>query len=130
MSSQADLARVLLALARDDDIALRALIDGKGVSDAVIGFHAQQAVEKSLKAVLAAQALEFPYSHDLDGLVELCVDAGVEVPSDLSGVEALSPFGVQFRYGAFEPARLERKQAVRWSEAAVTWAARVVDQLP
>jgi HEPN domain-containing protein len=42
------------------------------VADAILGFHAQPAVEKSLKAVLASRAIEFPYTHDLDGLLELC----------------------------------------------------------
>jgi len=51
-SSAADLAAArLLAQAEDHD-------------DGVIGFHAQQAVEKALKAVLAASGLEIPRTHE------------------------------------------------------------------
>jgi len=127
MSQPADLARALLNLARDDDVALQALLDGTAVSDAIIGFHAQQAVEKALKAVLAAQGVDFPYTHDVDGLMELCRDSGLEVPHELSGADALSPFGVEFRYGATDPSPLNREQAAGWSAAAVAWAERVLD---
>ena len=82
----------------------------------------QQAVEKSLKAALAANNIEFPHTHDLEGLAELCESSGLAVPPALTGVEALAPFGVQFRYGALEAPRLDRAAAARWSEAAIEWA--------
>ena len=53
MADQHDLARELLGLAEDDLVAARALLDVAAVSDAIVGFHAQQAVEKAFKAVLA-----------------------------------------------------------------------------
>jgi HEPN domain-containing protein len=49
MADQADLARELLALAEDDLTAARALTDVPAVSNAIVGFHAQQAAEKALK---------------------------------------------------------------------------------
>jgi hypothetical protein len=48
MADQADLARELLGLAADDLMAARALVDVPSVSDAIVGFHAQQAAEKTL----------------------------------------------------------------------------------
>lgn len=53
MSSVDDVPTVLLGLARDDELAAHALLNVEGVTDAILGFHTQQAVEKSLKAVLA-----------------------------------------------------------------------------
>jgi HEPN domain-containing protein len=67
MSDPADLPRLLLGLARDDEFAARSLLPVEGVADSILGFHAQQAVEKSLKAALAYRGVEFPYTHDLDG---------------------------------------------------------------
>jgi HEPN domain-containing protein len=46
------LARTLLARAREDMQTLEALA-GAVVPDRAVGFHAEQVVEKSLKAVLA-----------------------------------------------------------------------------
>ncbi len=100
MPDSADMPRVLLGLARDDEPDAQALLTVTGVTDAILGFHAQQAVEKSLKAVLAFRAIEFPYTHDLDGLLELCKQNGLDVPEALSDVDRLSPYGVQLRYGS------------------------------
>jgi hypothetical protein len=71
MASSADLAATLLELAAEDELMARSLLPVEGVTDAGIGLHAQQAVEKSLKAVLAFHGVEFPFTHDLDGLVRL-----------------------------------------------------------
>lgn len=53
MSGQQQLARQLIDRARDDVNAADALVDVAAVSDAILGFHAQHAVEKALKAVLS-----------------------------------------------------------------------------
>jgi HEPN domain-containing protein len=67
MSDPADLPRLLLGLARDDEFAARSLLPVEGVADSILGFHAQQAVEKSLKAALAYRGVEFPYAHGFGG---------------------------------------------------------------
>lgn len=43
---------LLLGLARQDALAFRKLANDREMGDALVGFHAQQAVEKALKAVL------------------------------------------------------------------------------
>jgi HEPN domain-containing protein len=60
MSGPDDIPRLLLGLARDDRLAANALLPVEGVTDAILGFHTQQAVEKSLKAVLALRGVGFP----------------------------------------------------------------------
>jgi len=128
MPEETDVPQVLLGLARDDELAARSLLPVEGVTDAILGFHSQQAVEKSLKAVLALRGVEFPFTHDLDGLLELCQGNGIEVPEELSDVDHLSPYGVQLRYGAIRPSVLDRDQALRWAASAVGWAGRVIEQ--
>jgi HEPN domain-containing protein len=127
MSDPDDVPRVLLRLARDDLLAARALLPVEGVTDAILGFHTQQAVEKSLKAVLALREVEFPYTHDLDGLLELCQENDIDVSETLSEVDRLSPYGVQLRYGASTPSGLDRDQALRWADSAVEWAQRIIE---
>jgi HEPN domain-containing protein len=48
-----DHALVLLRKATDDATAARKFADDPEIADAIVGFHAQQAVEKALKAVLS-----------------------------------------------------------------------------
>jgi HEPN domain-containing protein len=127
MSDPADVPNVLLDRAVEDELMARSLLPIEGVTDAGVGFHVQQAVEKALKAVLALEGVEFPYSHDLDGLIELCQKNGIEVPDDLSGVGRLSLFGVMLRYGTSSETRLDRDQALRWAAAAVNWARQQIE---
>lgn len=106
--SPADIAQTLLSLAAEDELIARSLLPVEGVTDARLGFHCQQAVEKALKAVLAMRGVEFPYTHDLEALVELCEEHKIDVPEDLSDVDTLSPFAVRLRYGAAAPTGLDR----------------------
>jgi hypothetical protein len=54
-----DLARVLAGKAAGDEAVLEILLDDLRVPDEVLAFHAQQAVEKRLKSVLADRGVEF-----------------------------------------------------------------------
>jgi HEPN domain-containing protein len=130
MSGPGGLPHVLLGLARDDEFAARSLLPVRGVADSILGFHAQQAVEKSLKAALASQGIEFPYTHDLDGLLELCTTNGLDVPQELDGVDRLAPYGVHMRYGTSRGAALDREQALRWATSATAWAQSLIEPGP
>jgi HEPN domain-containing protein len=46
-------------------------------------FEAQQAAEKSIKAVFIARGIEFPFIHDLDELLRLLEAAGEQVPPEI-----------------------------------------------
>lgn len=122
-----DIAAMLLGAAADDEFMARSLLPIEGVTDAGLGFHTQQAVEKSLKAVLALREIEFPYSHDLDGLVGLCQKHDIDVPKDLAGVDDLSPFAARLRYGMAPSTGLDRNQALRWAASAVQWARQLIE---
>lgn len=123
MADGRDLSQVLLQKARGDLAAIRVLLEGD-VGDDVIGFHAQQTVEKALKAVLAARGVAYRFSHDLAYLGDLLESEGVALPSALRGAEALAPWAAEFRYedppNDLEP--LDRDAAKRLADAAVAWA--------
>jgi HEPN domain-containing protein len=128
MASQRDLAEQLLRLARDDEVAARAMLDVGAVTDAIIGFHAQQAVEKALKAVLAVRGVEFPFTHSLRALAELSTNADAPLPPELSEVDRLTPFGVGLRYGALDDlVPITRATAIAWAEQTVAWASAILD---
>ena len=91
-------ALLLLRKADEDLIVLKKWASDPEVSKAILGFHAQQAAEKLLKAVLAERQIKFPYTHYLSDLIALIKDAGVAYPSELDSVVSLSSFAVDFRY--------------------------------
>ena len=61
-------------------------------------FHAQQAAEKAIKAVLLEHKIRFPRTHDLGELIVLIQQHTVMWPFAPNEVEALSPFAVETRY--------------------------------
>jgi HEPN domain-containing protein len=127
MADQADLARELLGLAADDLTAAQALVDVSSVTDAIVGFHAQQAAEKALKAALAAAGQDFPFTHNIAVLMQLCEDAGIGLPPALDNVDLLTPFGVAARYGTRSPGAVDRATALDLAASAVAWARAVVE---
>jgi HEPN domain-containing protein len=126
MADRAELATELLGLAGDDLMAGQALLGVAAVSDAIVGFHAQQAAEKALKAALAAVGVEFPFTHNILTLMQLCDDSALPLPDVLATLDLLTPYGVVGRYGARSPGAVDRATAVQLAEEAVTWARSVV----
>ncbi len=122
MSIEPDLPGDLLALAREDLAAAEALHSAERVSDSPVGFHAQQAVEKALKATIASRGQEFPFTHDLGILMQLCEDAGLELPADLSDADRLNPYAAAIRYGLGDPGTIDPRDALRWASLAIEWA--------
>lgn len=112
----------MLALARDDLNAAKALLDVASVTGAIVGFHAQQAVEKALKSVLMHREVTFRYSHDLTYLTELLEAAEVSTPEALSGADRLSAYAVQLRYDEVPAEKIPRAEAIAIAAAAVAWA--------
>ncbi len=99
--SEYDLPSKLIELARRDLRAAEILRDQPEVGDGIVGFHAQQAAEKALKAWLTILGIDFPRTHDLSLLIQKLSGAGVEVLA-LWDLLDLNPFAVQLRYEILE----------------------------
>ncbi len=93
-------ARLLLDKAREDAYVLRRLAEDANAPPSSLGFHAQQAVEKALKAVLAAHEVKYPFTHDLATLLRLVAHRNIEQPPDGEQLPRLSPYGTLWRYEA------------------------------
>ena len=91
-------AELLLRKARQDEIALDKLITDSSLPDEIIGFHAQQAVEKTLKAVLTNCGLYYGRTHNLGELLKLLGSNGFPLPEEFQEMRRLTPFAVDFRY--------------------------------
>ena len=91
-------AAILLRKARQDELILERLLGDADVDDETLGFHAQQAAEKLLKALLCYLGIDFPRTHDLSVLLELLGSQGVDLRPEHASLERLTPFGTTFRY--------------------------------
>ena len=123
------IASLLLDAARQDLAAARLLAPAPDLSDAVVGFHAQQAVEKSIKAVLSARGIEFRRTHDLVFLLEVLGGNGLPPPPGADWLDELNPYTVEARYGTVEPDRLDRQRALQSSAQVIEWADTLVQGL-
>lgn len=121
-----EVADLFLRKAASDLAAARALAVDPDQHDDVVGFHAQQTVEKSLKAVMVLRGLEIPLTHNVALLTRL-LDVGEEKPPDeVKEARSLNPWAVAMRYDELE-AELDREAALRIASAALGWAQTQVD---
>ena len=65
--------------------------------------HAQQAVEKSLKAFLVHRDIEFEWSHRIRYLLNLCAQRDPAFAQWRDEAEPLTEYAVQFRYPHPDP---------------------------
>jgi HEPN domain-containing protein len=91
-------AAMMVGMATKDLRALQGMLDNKTFADEVFGFHAQQIVEKSLKAWLSLLGREYPRIHDLEQLFNLLEDQGIQIPAHFRDLTDLTEYSVQFRY--------------------------------
>ena len=119
-------ALALLQKARDDRYVLERLAEDPQAPLWTIGFHAQQAVEKALKAVLTDQGTEYPYTHNLSALVKLLEGAGVATPADAAVFPRLTPYGAPLRYeppvGKQQESHLDPSWATGLVKRTLAWA--------
>jgi HEPN domain-containing protein len=91
-------ARMLLDVADLDRQAIHNMLDVAKFDDVIFGFHAQQAVEKCLKAWLSSEGVVYPRTHDLRVLYCLLEGQNVSKLDDFIDLVDLTDFAVQFRY--------------------------------
>jgi HEPN domain-containing protein len=81
-----------------DEQAMIILIGDSSSADEVVGIHAQQAVEKLLKAALSHRRVAFQKTHDLVQLFNLLNANGITAPHEVTESRRLGPYAVAFRY--------------------------------
>ena len=104
---------------------LAKLGDDPAVADETVGFHAQQAAEKALKAVLLARDGRMYRTHDLERLYRAAGQHASVLPCSVEDMAGLTPFAVEYRYGDLaddieEP--LDRSRIRRLVADLLAWA--------
>jgi HEPN domain-containing protein len=123
-----DLVHEWLRKAEEDLHVARELMERDRISYNPVGFHAQQAAEKFLKALLTRYQIAFPKTHSIQHLVTLAATAVPGIADRLGGAHSLSPYGAEIRYPTVEP-DLNREQGVAAVELATTVRTEVMNRL-
>ncbi len=119
-------AERLLKKSAEDEALLDQTLTNQSIADATWGFHAQQAVEKILKAVLASRATPYSKTHDLAALSELISSQGLVCPIGIDALDAFTPFAVSLRYDDDFDVELDRVEARALVAQLRTWAEKLV----
>lgn len=123
------IASILLDAGEQDLRACEILSCAPGINDTVVGFHAQQAVEKPLKAVLAAAGITFRRTHDISELLDLLTDNAIEAPPHADWLDELNPYAVATRYALTGITGLDRERALSVAREVWDWAAARVGRV-
>ncbi|MCK0507085.1 HEPN domain-containing protein [Aromatoleum anaerobium] len=118
----------LLRLARRDRETFELLMPLSRASVAALGFHAQQSIEKALKAVCTLHGIEVRRTHDLAALGQAILDAGDALPVSLDELRVLNPFAVEFRYDDEIVSTMTRNELDARLAVILTWASRCIDE--
>ena len=104
------------------DLQVASLTDDERIAPEIAAFHAQQAAEKILKALLVQEQIDFPRTHSIGALLALCEEAGIAGVQDLIDATSLTRYAVATRYpGEEDPVGREE------AREAATLAAQVFD---
>ena len=127
MKTRADLVKGWLLKAESDLANARMCLVAECSLDTAC-FHAQQAAEKCIKAYLTAYEIDFPFIHNLEKLIDLCVQRDPSFLSTSVLGQELTPYAVELRYDAeFWPSADVTRQAI---ESALAIRNLVMDRLP
>jgi HEPN domain-containing protein len=126
MPHDADSPQAWLRFAESDLALALATMDDRVLFENLC-FHAQQAVEKSIKAVLVRNGIAFPKTHNIERLLDL-LPPSVERTQALLASRGLSGYATIMRYpGVAEPtSEAEYRNAVELASAVFDWAKEIV----
>jgi HEPN domain-containing protein len=116
MKDKHDLVRGWLAKAASDLATADLILESTGPYDTAC-FHAQQAIEKTLKGLLAFHELPIPRTHDLEELQRLVLE--VQALPQLVGIDLtqVTDYAVAVRYDfEFWPDQMLAAAAVALAE--------------
>jgi HEPN domain-containing protein len=126
MSPHEAQARELLDAAQRDFITLRVLLrDIESPLETTL-FHAQQALEKGLKAALVQYGIVFRRTHDLLELCEIAGANNIQVPVARELLMRLGPYAVEFRYLGVVAPEVDREDARNAVEQLLSWVEAII----
>jgi HEPN domain-containing protein len=112
MKSGLDDAQGLLIKAEHDIRACEIGLEHDAPRDTIC-FHIEQAAEKLLKALLSRRGVVYPFTHDLQELLEAACTIAPSLSEFSYSLAAMTPYAVRIRYDqTIYPAEEEAREAL------------------
>lgn len=121
-------AKKMFTLAAKDFKALQNMENEALFDVEIFGFHAQQTVEKLLKAWLSSLGIKYERTHDLQNLFSLLRDNNQIVPANFEELDYLTDFAVNFRYDSFGSfdANINRKELIEKIKQLINLVQKII----
>jgi HEPN domain-containing protein len=111
MNTALDEATQLFKAGCRDRTSFQLLIETGRAPNETIGFLAQQACEKFIKAILVINGVPVERTHDLERLSGIANTAGLILPVPAQELRQLNPYAVALRYEGIEVIWVTDRQA-------------------
>jgi HEPN domain-containing protein len=98
--------------AEEDFVLARVALRRKQPLSSGACFHAQQCAEKYMKALLISKGADFPKTHDLLLLNNLCSANGIFLEIEQKHLNTLTDYAVRTRYPGDDPTAEDAKEAI------------------
>ena len=112
----------------ESDLAIAGVRKTAKIRHAHLCFHAQQAAEKSLKALFVALSVKHPRTHDLAFIIDALPEE-ITMPPFLLNLPILTKYAVQYRYPGQNLliTTKDLRQAIELAEQTVNWVKTIVE---
>lgn len=128
MSTATDEAQQLYSAGVRDRTSFQLLLETRRAPNETVGFLAQQACEKFIKARLVLQGVAFERTHDLEYLAEIANKANIVLPVPTEMLRQLNPYAVALRYEGCEVQWVSEVDASEMVEAMQVWIKQAIDE--
>lgn len=126
MSALLEEAKQLITAGERDRISFQLLQQTGQAPHETLGFLAQQACEKFIKAMMVLSSITVVRTHDLEYLVELAEAGGLSVPVPTPRLRQLNPYAVVFRYESSQREWVNETEAANMVEVLYRWAQETI----
>lgn len=111
----------------NSDLQLARIANSPDIMREMLCFHAQQAAEKAIKAVLIKENIDFPRTHNLRILLDK-IPPEINLPTAMEDAAILTDYAVSARYpGDLEDVTEEEyEEALILSQLVLDWAKRII----
>lgn len=121
MTMHDEQTNALIGAARRDRLTFEILLRDPASPVESTLFHAQQAVEKGVKAKLVQAGIIFPRTHDLLQLFDLAAANSLAVPVARDLMARMGPYAVEFRYLGVIAPEVDLDEAKAAVESVMIW---------
>jgi HEPN domain-containing protein len=118
MNPKTELIVRWLSMAEDDMKVAESTFNDTEPVYWIAAFHAQQSAEKFLKSLLIYHNVEFEKTHDINYLLQLCMDFHPDIEKFREQASKLTDYAVESRYPfpKTEPSKNETREAIETAQ--------------